>query len=230
MKTQYTTERWMKHLSVLLFGVLILLGVLSTNVGSVKAQTSVNGLLYAPNVYYQEYIYDGDGMEFAAQDVKLQYAPDENGVYQFSVANAGTTIVFVYQVTDAGVIELAYFPETYESVDLRYHEDATDDLTALVLPAELTVGEVFYRGFQGDEGYHVVEILPKFDLLGIRYEEVVVVEPVTQSEDGEQRFYYAPRIGHIMDEWIFTGEVDEEAHPITTNLNYLRGPMNISFE
>ena len=229
MNAQSSVERWRKRLTVLLFSVLVLLSIVGSNVNLAKAQTSMDGLLYAPNVYYQEYVYEGDGMEFAAQDVTLQYAPDENGVYQFSVANAGTTIVFVYQLTDTGVIELAYFPETYDSLDLRYHEDSTDDRTALVLPADLVVGEVFYRGYQGDEAYQVVEVLPTFELLGITYENVVVVEPVTHPEGGVQRFYYAPRIGHIMDEWIFTGE-DEAAHPITTSLNYLRGPTNVGFE
>lgn len=220
-------DRFAYRMRVILLSLLLVLaaGLMLTKV---SAQETVDGLLYAPNVFYQEYHFDGEGNEFAAQEVVLQYSPDDNGVYQFSVSNGGTTIVFVYQLTEAGVIELAYYPETYESTDLRYHDDATDDLTSLVLPANLTVGQTFYRGYHGDEAYHVIGILPTFELLGVTYYDVIVLEPVTHPEGGEQRFYYAPQIGHIMDEWLFSEE--GEAYPITTSLNYVRGPAPTLYE
>lgn len=227
MSKVHTADRFYYRFIVILLSLLVAF-VAGLMMRQVNAQESVNGLDYAPNVFYQEYKYDGEGNEFASQNIELQYSPDKNGVYQFSVENGGTTIVYVYMLTDVGVVELAYFPETYGSEDLRYHSDVLDDLVSLVLPAELTVGEVFNRGYHEKEAYHVVEILPTFELLGVTYYDVVVIEPVTHPRGGEQRFYYAPQIGHIMDEWLFSE--DGESYPITTSLNYLRGPAPTLYE
>lgn len=205
--------------------LLILLAAILTGIRDVNAQTEVSGLSYAPNVYYQVYDYVGEGNEFASQEVKLQYLPNENGVYQFSVSNGGTTIVFVYQMSIDGVYELAYFPETYDQTDLRNHADAIDEQKSLILPATLSIGQEFNRGYRANEAYRVVDILSTFELLGATYYNVLVIEPVTQPEGGEQRFYYAPNIGHIMDEFIFTEEA--EYYPVTTSLDALKGPTYI---
>lgn len=208
----------------LLFLIVLLASIL-TGAQHVNAQTSVDGLSYAPNVYYQMYDYAGEGNEFASQDVHLQYPPDENGIYQFSVSNGGTTIVFVYQMSSEGVYELAYFPETYDVSDLRGHADATDSQKSLVFPATLAVGQEFNRGYRSEQAYRVIDILPTFELLEATYYNVVVVEPVVHPEGGEQRFYYAPHIGHIMDEFIFTE--DDENYPVTTSLDTLKGPTYV---
>jgi len=58
---------------------------------NVDAQTEVKGLSYAPNVFYQVYDYLGDGNEYASQVVNLQYPSNNQGGYQFSVSNEGTS-------------------------------------------------------------------------------------------------------------------------------------------
>lgn len=203
--------------------MMLIIGLLSTP-HFIHAQESVDGLDYAPNVFYQTYQYEGEGNEFAGFETTLQYFPDENGIYQFSVSSSGTTIIYIYQITSDGIYELAYFPETYDKQDLRQHADAKDELKSLVLPAKLTVGQKFNRGYQNLQSYQVVDILDTFDLLDITYYNVVVIEPVNHPEGATQRFYYAPHIGHIMDEFIFT---DEESYPITSSLYTLRGPTYI---
>lgn len=191
----------------------------------VDAQTEVKGLSYAPNVFYQVYDYLGDGNEYASQVVNLQYPPNDQGVYQFSVSNGGTSIVFVYQLSKEGVYELAYYPENYDAKDLRNHADATDSQKSLVFPATLSVGTEFKRGYRQEETYRVVDLLPTFELEGATYYNVLVVEPVNHPEGGEQRFYYAPNIGHIMDEFIFTE--NDDYYPVTTSLDTLKGPTYV---
>ncbi|MGO4927745.1 hypothetical protein ACTQ45_04195 [Fundicoccus sp. Sow4_D5] len=190
-----------------------------------NAQTEVKGLSYAPNVFYQVYDYLGDGNEYASQVVNLQYPPNDQGIYQFSVSTAGTSIVFVYQLSKEGVYELAYYPENYEDTDLRNHADATDSQKSLVFPATLSVGTEFKRGYRKEETYRVVDLLATFELEGATYYNVIVVEPVNHPEGGEQRFYYAPNIGHIMDEFIFTENDDD--YPVTTSLDTLKGPTYV---
>lgn len=221
----YQTRTMLRDSAAFFWLLLLLLVAMLIGARQVNAQTEVDGLSYAPNVYYQVYDYAGEGNEFASQEVVLQYPPNDNGVYQFSVGNGGTTIVFVYQLSNEGVYELAYFPENYDTTDLRDHADATDIQKSLVFPATLSIGQEFNRGYHANEAHKVVDILPTFELLGATYYNVVVIEPVDHPEGGEQRFYYAPHIGHIMDEFIFTEE--GEYYPVTTSLDTLKGPTYV---
>lgn len=186
----------------------------SSAVTAEEAIESVDTSDYAPGLFYPYYDYKGEGMEFAPFTLTLDYEPDEDGIYQVSRANAGNTVSYVYQLTQDGVIELAYFPNSYEAEDFRYHEDSLDEQVATFFPVELAVGDTFKRGYRDEQEFTVTDILTEHEVEGETYHDVLVIESV-MPEGEVQRYYYAPEIGEIASEYIF----DDEGNAITTALS-----------
>lgn len=186
----------------------------SSAVTAEEAIESVDTSDYAPGLFYPYYDYKGEGMEFAPFTLTLDYEPDEDGIYQVSRANAGNTVSYVYQLTQDGVIELAYFPNSYEAEDFRYHEDSLDEQVATFFPVELAVGDTFKRGYRDEQEFTVTDILTEHEVECETYHDVLVIETV-MPEGEVQRYYYAPEIGEIASEYIF----DDEGNAITTALS-----------
>ncbi|MBZ6527284.1 hypothetical protein HYQ40_05785 [Aerococcaceae bacterium DSM 111021] len=186
----------------------------SSAVTAEEAIESVDTSDYAPGLFYPYYDYKGEGMEFAPFTLTLDYEPDEDGIYQVSRANAGNTVSYVYQLTQDGVIELAYFPNSYEAEDFRYHEDSLDEQVATFFPDELAVGDTFTRGYRDEQEFTVTDILTEHEVECETYHDVLVIETV-MPEGEVQRYFYAPEIGEIASEYIF----DDEGNSITTALS-----------
>lgn len=186
----------------------------SSAVTAKEAIESVDTSDYAPGLFYPYYDYKGEGMEFAPFTLTLDYEPDEDGIYQVSRANAGNTVSYVYQLTQDGVIELAYFPNSYEAEDFRYHEDSLDEQVATFFPVELAVGDTFKRGYRDEQEFTVTDILTEHEVECETYHDVLVIESV-MPEGEVQRYFYAPEIGEIASEYIF----DDEGNSITTALS-----------
>lgn len=177
--------------------------------------TSINTSDYALGLFYPFYDYEGVGMEFAPFTLTLDYETDEDGIYQVSRANAGNTVSYVFQLTDEGIYELAYFPNSYDGEDFRYHEDALDEQVSLYFPQTLAAGDEFKRGYREEQLFTVTDILAEFDIDGTLYQDVIVIE--STLPDGQvQRYYYAPGFGEIYSEYIY----DDEGNQITTSLSY----------
>lgn len=212
-------------MSVMTFIAMLLIGLnvssvtyaedtASTETESEEATQVINSADYAPGLFYPYYDYAGVGMEFAPFTLTLDYEPDEDGIYQVSRATSGNTVSYVYQLTEEGVIELAYFPNSYEGEDFRYHDDSVDEQISTFFPAALSVGDIFTRGYRDEQKFTVTEILPEHDVEGVTYNEVLVIE-TTLPEGEVQRYFYAPQIGEIYSEYIY----DEEGNSITTSLS-----------
>ena len=200
-------------LASILFAAVLFAGF-SSAVTAEEATESVDTSNYAPGLFYPYYDHIGVGMEFAPFTLTLDYEPDEDGIYQVSHATAGNTVSYVYQLTEDGVIELAYYPNSYEGEDFRYHEDSLDEQVATFFPAELAVGDTFTRGYRDEQEYTVTDILAEHEVEGETYHDVLVTESV-MPEGEVQRYYYAPEIGEIASEYIF----DDEGNAITTALS-----------
>lgn len=166
------------------------------------AEITLEAHTYAPYAFYQSYDFYGEGNEFAGMEVKTNFGPDQNGRYQFTLDNGGVSIVFVYALTNEGVEELAFFPDASGNQDLRYQADSEDNRTSLIIPNELTVGTQFNRGYSDQDALVIKEILPRYNLQGVIYYNVLVIEPQLQEGNQRIRFYYAPAVGLIKDEFI----------------------------
>ncbi|MBG9988987.1 hypothetical protein HZY88_08370 [Aerococcaceae bacterium DSM 111176] len=179
---------------------------------------TVNGAEYSIGLFHLYYEYSGYGNEFAPFSLTLDYELDEDRIYQVSRATSGTTVTYVYQIRSDGIYELAYFPESYEQEDFRYHEDSLDQQMSLFLPLTLQVGDTFQRGYRSEQEYVVSDILREYVVNGELYEQVLVIE-ITFPDGEIQRYYYAPQIGEIYSEYIY----DEAGNSITTSLSYYGG-------
>lgn len=189
---------------------------------NVFAQDKYDGRNYAPYVNFIEYDYLGEGNEYAARTVVLQYGVDEEGYYQFSVNNGGSQTVYVYQITDQGVIEHAYFPETYDMKDLRQHQDARDSQMAMVLPREIYELLEFQSGYRNQDTYRVNAVLAEFTVENVKYYDVLLLEKLDSSGNGSNLFYFAPGIGLIYQSF------EQDTLRVTSSLNYFRG-MSLRF-
>lgn len=183
----------------------------------------VDTRLYAPYAFYQHYDYPGEGHEFVPFTAELQYAADENGIYQVAVDNTGTRTVYVYQLTESGVYELAYFPENYSNEDMRGHADVLDDVKSLVFPASLHVGDDIIRGYsQNTETFTVASIEANYSIGDVWYPNVLVLESAN-TEGYTYRLYYAPGVGLIKDEYIDHEMPDA---PMVAELETIKGPSS----
>ncbi|MGX7099397.1 hypothetical protein ACWOBH_05185 [Globicatella sanguinis] len=195
-----------------------------------KSEEKVQTINYAPFLYYENYDYIGSGNEFAGFKVVLQYPLNEDGIYQFRRDGAGTSIAFVYQLTPEGIIELSYFPETYDNTDFRDHPDTLDDSTSLIMPLELGVGDTFFSGYQEEQEYEVINILDDFTVNQVTYHDVLVLSLKQDTSDATQYFYYAPQYGLIYDEFAFN---DDFSMYITNQLKSTRNRLyypNVKFK
>lgn len=177
-----------------------------------QAATTVDGANYAPYYFHDVYNHVADFMEFDDYEVTRNYPADEAKIYQFNFDNNATNTVYVYQIQEDGIYELAYFPHENPTVDYRNHSDSTDSYQSLILPRSLTTGEVFYQGYNQDEPVLVVDILDSFTHLDTAYQNVVVLEK--KIDNYTYITYLAPHTGIILENKVS----DDGQFNITTQL------------
>lgn len=214
MRDSSKNKLWLVILFSLLFsqGMAIVSGNPSLFQVQATEQTQVDGLEYAPyierNYYYessntgynQQGVYD-TGYDFGQYRYSwLQYAPDENGVYQFVIDDSeeGTT-TYVYQITADGIYEQAYFEtDNQDHIDYRYHADAMNNLSSLILPANLYEGLSFQTGYRDEERYIVLAIHDDFTFGGENYQDVVELRHDSGLDSNWNRhIFLAPEVGLV---------------------------------
>lgn len=202
--------------SLLLFPKPVLAGCVQP-----KQTASVD---YAPYLFYQNYVYYGEGNEFAGHQTALIYQINDDKIYQFRIDGGGTSIAYVYQINDDGIYELSYFPDEYGLTDYRLHPDTVDDLRSLIFPAKFVEGEIFYSGYSQQFPILVEDILDTYTLGGTTYNDVVVLSRLNE-EGYEDRNYYAPHIGLIYEEFILK---DSSDFKVTEQLTKYENKMDLS--
>lgn len=162
---------------------------------------------YLPFGQFVNYKYRGDGIEFSTQDIIMEYAPDTNGVFQVSAFMDNDVVAYIYQVREDGLYLLAEYNEYYVVEDLRYSEDALNELESLILPSNLQVGQSYQTGYYKDINRYVAEIIPEYYFGGHYFNNVYRIEE-TRYEEGINQlyyYYYAPTYGLIIVEKIDSG-------------------------
>ena len=143
-------------------------------------------------------------------------------------------MAYVYRITDEGIYEEAFFPESYEGEDYRHHQDARDDIRSLVLPAEVAIGQTFYRGYKQELEMTIVDILPEMKLESDTYYNVLVAEGHTEETHDNpattQRYYYAPGIGLILDEFEMYDDSGADPYVVTSTLSCFSGMSQYSVQ
>lgn len=154
---------------------------------------------FVPYAQFLNYQYQGDGVEFASQDIIMEYTPDANGVFQVAAFTESKAVAYVYQIRSSGLFELAFY-DNYDNVqDLRYSELANDGNESLILSSNLNVGSTFYSGYQNEKVRTVVDVIDYYVSGNTPYENVIIVSE-SQNIGGQsiqKNFYFAPHYGIV---------------------------------
>lgn len=182
----------------------------STTTVEAPSQTTamtVNFKAYIPYGRYINYQYQGDGSAFTQQDIIMEYAPDSQGVFQVTSFTGDSVIAYVYQIRDTGLYELACI-ENYNVVeDLRYSTVAQDGQESLIIPSNLTVGNVYQSGYNKENTRTIVDFYDALTLNGVTFNNVFKI--LEENADASQSYYYylAQDYGIILVEKVDTNGV-----------------------
>ena len=196
MKVQGKYLRWMKVLSMALLGWFML------PIAQVAQASSASD--NAPYMYYINYQY-AKSDNSSGRIVIMEYAPDDNGIYQVSVLENQDVKCYVYQVRNNGVYQLAAFEGYSDVEDKRYSQKAQDGQDSLELPSNLAVGTVFYTGYQQNEKNKVLSTDLAYTINQKTYNQTIKIE--RELSEGTRYYYYAPKVGLIAVE-------DASGHPL----------------
>lgn len=155
---------------------------------------------FVPYANYTNYQYQGDQTYFDAQDIILEYAPDNNGVFQVTSFSGQSAIAYVYQIRESGLYELASFSDYYVVEDLRYSADAMDNVDSLILPSNLSVGSSFASGYNNEKSRTVSGLINSYFIGEQEFSNVLKLQEIAQEDVGQviYDYYYAPVVGLIV--------------------------------
>lgn len=154
---------------------------------------------FVPYAQFLNYQYQGDGTEFASQDIIMEYTPDANGVFQVAAFTETKAVAYVYQIRSSGLYELAFYDNYYNVQDLRYSELANDGNESLVLSSDLRIGSSFYSGYQNEKIRTVVDIIDYYVSGNTPYENVVIISEnkTVNGQNVQLNYYFAPHYGIV---------------------------------
>lgn len=155
---------------------------------------------FIPYANFTNYQYQGDHVYFGAQDIIMEYAPDNNGIFQVTSFSGQEAIAYVYQIRETGFYELASFNDYYVVEDLRYSPEASDNSESLVLSSDLSIGSSFSSGYNNENRRTVSEVINSYAVGGQTFNDVLRVEEQAQDESGPvtYNYYFAPTVGIIV--------------------------------
>lgn len=181
---------------------------------------TLDASLYMPYAKFVNYQYQGDGSVFSTQDIIMEYTPDSQGIFQIASFTGKSATAYIYQITSAGLYELAMFEDYNIVEDLRYSPDAMDEQKSLVLPSKLTTGASYQSGYNNEKKRTVIEVYESFSFGGYTFQNVVKIQ-----EGDQVPFYYyylAPEFGLILVERVNEQDItDKIIQLISTQGNVL---------
>lgn len=176
-----------------------------------------------PYTHYMNYQYSGDGSQFTRKDIIMEFMPDNQGIFQVAEFSDHNATAYIYQIRSDGLYELARFDHYDRVEDMRYSQDASDDLTSLILPAHLTPGTVYQSGYQKEKEAKVVGRVQSVTIGESHYQNVLVIEVIDASlpDQGLLRYYLADQYGIILVEQ----ELPNGSKSNMMYLNTVQGPL-----
>lgn len=176
---------------------------------------------YYPFKENTEYKYAGEGNEYAAQDIYVDYIKDNR--MQLRVKNAGTTAVKVIEKTEDIVTLVGVRGETYHKEDLT--DMAKSEASDILLKAPIKEGNSWNTS-SGDK--RTITALDKS--ISTPFGELKALEVTTEGKDYIYKDYYAKGLGHVKSvytdktnkEFVVTTEIKEinENSPITEDIKF----------
>lgn len=145
---------------------------------------------YFPLEADTEYIYEGEGNEFASYRRFIDYIDVENKKLQTRTNNGGTETVRVLQIKD-GTLSVIYLEnESYNRVDFMDKEAGTDAEVLLMEPLTKGTQWILSDGRKRSISEENVTV-------DTPYGSFEALEVVTESEDSTTKDYYAVGVGLV---------------------------------
>ena len=154
---------------------------------------------FLPFCQYVEYVYQGDEQEIASYNMILEFAKDQNGLFQAVKFVGDKAQALIYQVTDQGLYQLATFDNYLNVEDLRYSDQVDPNRRSLILPRNIQIGVEFKSGYNQEINATIEDIIDEFYLGQVAYQNVVKVREADTSNPNQASLvkYYAPKAGLI---------------------------------
>lgn len=153
---------------------------------------------YIPYLQYNSYQYDGQNEH--STYVLLEYGLDDQSVFQVSIlSDNGENSTKLYQVKSDGLYEVAHYDNLSQVSDLREGQSYNQN-GSLVLSSNLSKGQSFRSGYNGEFERRIQAILPVWIKGKLKFEDVVVIEERGYENGQTIWYYYAPYFGLICKE------------------------------
>lgn len=160
--------------------------------------TSIQISAYYPYVQFVNYQYRDYNSDYKVQNLIMEYQPDENGRFQSVAFNGQDAVAYVFQIKPEGLYLISKVDGYQEVGDIRYSGYGVQG-ESLILPFSLTIGDVYYRGFDSSYKCKIDQLISVFTLNGATYNDVVkIIETSPNYPSGHSyNYYYAPSYGLI---------------------------------
>ncbi len=145
---------------------------------------------YYPLEADTEYVYEGEGNEYASYRRFIDYIDTKNKKIQTRTNNGGTETVRVIQIKDGAISVIYLVNESYSRVNFMTQE-ATDN-TEILLMEPLKKGTTWQLK-DGRTRYISAEKVP----VNTPYGSFETLEVTTESEDSTTKDYYAAGVGLV---------------------------------
>lgn len=153
---------------------------------------------YLPYLQYNSYQYDGQNNR--SMYILLEYGLNEQNIYQVSILfEDGYNETKLYQVKQDGLYEIAHYDNVGQVADLR-RGVTTSGQASLVFASDLSKGQSFKSGYNGEYVRTVKAILPVWVKGKLKFEDVVAIEESGYENGQSVWYYYAPYFGLICQE------------------------------
>ncbi len=170
---------------------------------------------YYPVLENTQYVYKGEGNEFAEYSSFVDYTLDNR--VQVKVDNPGTSLVKIYELKDGVLKELFTKGEAYYREDYLRNPNLIDNLSENILLQEPLVKGNSWKLEDGSKreitGIDVIVTVP--------YGEFKAIEVTTTDSNGVTKDYYAKDVGLIQSKFITgTDEISSSLDKVLKNKPY----------
>lgn len=189
-----------KNKAVLSLAVIIIIAaIISSCAPAVKAPEEQVPVakddisLYYPLKVGNEWIYDGEGNEYASYTQKVTYSKDNK--FQVMIDNGGTRSANIYAIKDDALVHTYMEGEVYDEKNVLDIEENFDE-TIIKLPVE--VGN---KWVSSENSYEIIDINASVTVPAGTFQDCIVIKEVYKDKTAYRNYYIKKGVGLVKSEY-----------------------------